>query len=172
MIDVGCAEGYYAVGLAYRMPLTQVYAYDTDFISRRQTLELATLNLVNDRVHISGFCSHSEIKSRVGEKTLLFCDVEGFERELLDPIACPSLCSTDILVEIHENAPKLNTLNLLSKRFQTTHTITELSSCLRIEWIEAVLKSANFREVQKAVLESATNEHRPVSQKWLWMRKK
>ena len=30
VVDVGCAEGYYAVGLALRLPEAHVYAYDID----------------------------------------------------------------------------------------------------------------------------------------------
>src|SRR6185312_7312344 len=30
ILDVGCAEGYYAVGFARRMPQVEVYAFDLD----------------------------------------------------------------------------------------------------------------------------------------------
>jgi hypothetical protein len=35
IIDVGCAEGYYAVGLSLQHPEARVYAYDIDETARR-----------------------------------------------------------------------------------------------------------------------------------------
>jgi hypothetical protein len=43
VINVGCAEGYYAVGFATRMPETDVIAFDIDPIARRQTRHLAAM---------------------------------------------------------------------------------------------------------------------------------
>jgi predicted O-methyltransferase YrrM len=43
VIDVGCAEGYYAVGFAWRMPETEVITFDIDPIARRQTRRLAAM---------------------------------------------------------------------------------------------------------------------------------
>jgi hypothetical protein len=34
VIDIGCAEGYYAVGLAYRFPNLEVFAFDIDETAR------------------------------------------------------------------------------------------------------------------------------------------
>jgi len=44
VINVGCAEGYYAVGLAKLFPQVQVFGFDIDPLSRRQTRKLAKLN--------------------------------------------------------------------------------------------------------------------------------
>jgi hypothetical protein len=50
VIDVGCSDGYYTVGVAVRIAGTSVYAFDMDHISRRQVARLARLNRVEDRV--------------------------------------------------------------------------------------------------------------------------
>ena len=33
IVDIGCAEGYYAVGLALRLPAARVFAYDTNVMA-------------------------------------------------------------------------------------------------------------------------------------------
>src|SRR5262249_2338225 len=54
VIDVGCAEGYYAVGLARMMPEVTVYAYDISEVARDACADLARRNGVQDRVVIGG----------------------------------------------------------------------------------------------------------------------
>ena len=54
VVDVGCAEGYYAVGLALRLPGARVYAFDVSPHAMRRCADMARLNGVLDRVTIGG----------------------------------------------------------------------------------------------------------------------
>lgn len=170
IIDVGSAEGYYAVGLAYRMPQANIHAFDTDFISRSQTQQLARLNGVESRVKVRSYCSHRDIPhSKVA--SCLISDIEGGERLLLDPVGCPALREYDILVEVHEVEEKPATLDLLTTRFSESHDIREIISVDRMAWINGgggeLLATLNSQlQVQ------ATDETRPMGQKWLWMKAK
>jgi len=47
IVDIGCAEGYYAVGLAKRIESIPVFAYDTDPTSRQLCLDMASRNDVS-----------------------------------------------------------------------------------------------------------------------------
>jgi hypothetical protein len=169
-LDIGCAEGYYATGLAYRMPRSRVFAYDTDFISRHQTRQLARLNALTDRVLVRGYCSHEEISRHAGQPVLIVCDIEGFERELLNPDACGALKKMDILVEVHEGEGKWkpSTLDLLKSRFSATHTLTEIKATDREshanKFIESQISTLNRDQVREAM-----NEHRSNGFLWLWM---
>jgi len=171
IIDVGCAEGFYAVGLPYRIPSLKVYAYDIDFVSRRQVKQLAVINKLENRIEISGLCSHEEI-SRVreqSERLLLICDIEGFERSLLDPVACPALSEIDILVEIHEGGWDVSTRDLLLDRFQVTHDFQEIQAVDRRGWIAANQEIAS-RLPDK--ISEAVDEHRSNGYTWLWLESK
>jgi hypothetical protein len=53
----------------------------------------------------------------------MMCDIEGAERELLDPDASPALKGMDIIVESHECLIQGIT-QLLIDRFKATHHIT------------------------------------------------
>src|SRR5258708_39673128 len=49
IVNVGCAEGYYAVGLASRIPKVKVLAFDLDPIPTKHTPRLAPLLLFHDQ---------------------------------------------------------------------------------------------------------------------------
>jgi hypothetical protein len=52
LIDVGCAEGYYAVGFALKNADMQVHAYDTDNQARLLCEKMAKLNgIKNSKMH-------------------------------------------------------------------------------------------------------------------------
>jgi Methyltransferase small domain len=52
IVDIGCAEGYYAVGLGLRSARAEIYAFDTDTRARQLCNELATLNAIDSRIHM------------------------------------------------------------------------------------------------------------------------
>jgi hypothetical protein len=171
IIDVGCAEGYYAVGLAYRSPGSHVFAYDVDFISRRQTRRLVRINGLGRQVSVCRYCSSSDIERHVSRNTLVVCDIEGFERSLLDPASCPALSRIDILVEVHEWTWHPKTLDLLISRFSATHDIQEIDATGREDWIQTAIKDSRLAAPGE-LLREAVNEHRSNGRKWLWMKTK
>ena len=126
LVNIGCAEGYYAVGLARLLPNTKSYAYDTDPKARDACRALAIKNRVSDRVTIGELFTPEDFKKYEGTNTLVFCDIEGAERDLLDPIVSPALKTIDIIVESHECLTPGITEELIS-RFSTTHAITQVN---------------------------------------------
>lgn len=102
VLNIGCAEGYYAVGLAMRLPEAEVIAYDADPRARRATAHNAARN--NVAVSARGIVRPHEIELVLAadRRALVVMDCEGGEMELLDPARIPSLRSTDILVEAHD----------------------------------------------------------------------
>lgn len=123
VIDIGSAEGYYAVGLARAMPHARIQAYDIDETARRNLLDLATLNGMQDRIEIGGACAHADLERFASEAVVVLCDIEGSELELLDPVAAPSLRRYDILVEIHDQPGRVAVREALLKRFEATHDV-------------------------------------------------
>ncbi len=122
VIDVGCAEGYYAVGFARRIEQARVIAFDTDSWARRACQELARLNRVEDRVSVRGFCSPAKLQKVLGKgPALVVLDCEGYEARLLDLEAVPQLAQCDILVELHDAPPTPD--HPLVQRFRATHRI-------------------------------------------------
>jgi hypothetical protein len=123
ILNIGCAEGYYAVGMAKRMPNTRVLAHDLNPKAQEVCSELAHKNKVADRVAVGGLFTPADFAAYAGQKVLLMCDIEGAERELLDPALAPALKGMDIIVESHECLIQGIT-QLLIDRFKATHDIT------------------------------------------------
>lgn len=121
ILDIGAAEGYYACGFAMRMPNVKITTYDTDEVARNNAAELMELNGLSN-VEIKGECSHQELNLKSNKNTLIFCDIEGFEEVLLDPIKVPNLKNDDILVESHDCFVKGLTEKLIH-RFYKTHKL-------------------------------------------------
>jgi hypothetical protein len=130
VVNVGCSEGFYAVGLAMLMPTVQVFAYDTNLAAHEDCRQLAAQNGVSDRVSINGLFQPADFQQFADRKTLVLCDIEGGEEELLNPIAAQALQQMDIIVELHDGfAP--NIMEVITDRFQATHDISIVHGQLR-----------------------------------------
>lgn len=122
VIDVGCAEGFYAVGLARAMPSVVVRAYDIDERARGYCAELARINDVQDRVAIGELCTPATLAEVSQRRVALLSDCEGYEKTLLDPRIAPDLRHWSIIVELHDNVdPTISAT--IEARFADTHEI-------------------------------------------------
>jgi hypothetical protein len=130
ILNIGCSEGFYAVGLALLMPQVQVFAYDTNLAAHDDCRQLAAQNGVSDRITINGLFQPADFQQFADQKTLVLCDIEGGEAELLNPSLAQALTSMDIIVELHDGfAPHI--MELITERFQATHHISIVHHQLR-----------------------------------------
>jgi SAM-dependent methyltransferase len=103
IVDVGCAEGYYATGCALRSPTSRVVAADLSPTARALCADMATRNGVQDRMQIMGLLNRDRLVSFASESAgFLICDCEGGEEALLDEEVLTKLSSWFLLVELHE----------------------------------------------------------------------
>ncbi len=123
ILNIGCAEGYYAVGMARRMPSTQVLAFDLNPKAQEVCAALAQKNSVSDRVKVGALFKPEDFEAYAGQKVLVLCDIEGAEKDLLDPEVAPALKGMDLIVESHE-CLLTGITQLLVSRFKDTHQIT------------------------------------------------
>ena len=122
ILNIGCAYGYYSVGLALRMPNAEVYAFDISPKAQQDCGELATLNGVSDRVRVAGEFRGEDFAQYASRNTLLLLDIEGGERTLLDPVKWPALRKLDVIVELHE-CDIHGISDIITQRFSATHDI-------------------------------------------------
>ncbi|MCP5373255.1 MAG: methyltransferase [Hyphomicrobiales bacterium] len=122
IVNIGCSFGYYAIGLARRCPRARVAAHDIDAAALESCRRLAGLNGVADRLSFGGEVTHGDFATWPAGDTLIICDIEGGERDLLDPAAAPALLGFDLVVEIHQD-PEEGTRALIESRFAATHDV-------------------------------------------------
>lgn len=152
VIDVGCAEGYYAVGLARLLTGAKVHAYDTDATARRRCRILAEANGVTDRVTIGEQFTGEHFELFRGSRVLVFVDAEGFEDELLQPDRYPALKDFDIIIETHP-MHRPGVTERLVDRFQATHAIDRLDPQLAAAELPEELRRAGHLDVVLAAWE-------------------
>jgi hypothetical protein len=174
ILNIGCAEGYYAVGLALRHRACEVFAFDIDPICRSQTRRLAGLNQLSDRIHVRGECKHDQLNDLIKGTTLVLSDIEGYEVVLLDPDKAAKLKEVDLLIEIHEQAEfigKTHAEELIIDRFGDSHTIERRVSSSRDAWI-AEYQTLWGGRLSREEISKALDECRPGPQTWLWAKRK
>ncbi len=166
VIDVGSAEGYYAVGLARRMPAAKVLARDENPKAQRLCAALAALNGVGARVEIGGRMEHADFDICKTARTVVICDIEGAEADLLDPARAPGLLAADILVEAHDCiTPGLT--KLIAQRFMATHSVQVIGRKLNDSGLPDWMESLSDLDRLIALWEWRTG---PTP--WLWMVRK
>ncbi len=127
ILNIGCAFGYYATGLALRMLNTTVRAFDISEVEQQRCRDMAALNQVDNRVKVSGLFEGGDFANYAGQKTFVLMDIEGGEKTLLDPVLYPALQKMDILVELHDVLD--STLSkAITDRFAATHDITFITN--------------------------------------------
>ncbi len=159
ILDIGCAEGYYAVGLARRLPQSRIMARDANPAARDLCAAMAVLNGVADRVAVGGLVGHFDFGVALDADTVVICDIEGAETDLLDPAAGPGLRNARILVECHDGATAT-----LTARFAPSHHVRRIDRALDATalppWMEAL------SDLDRLL---ALWEWRAGPTPWLWM---
>lgn len=120
ILNIGCAEGYYAVGLKRLYPNIDILAFDINPAAQEACQKLAEQNAVS--LQIGGRFSAEDFGRYSDGKTLVWCDIEGAEDNLLNPALTDALQHMDIIVELHPTAAG-HTLSFVPDRFKDTHTI-------------------------------------------------
>lgn len=160
IIDIGAAEGYYAVGFAFRNPTQSVIAFEADPEARRAVASLARINHVGDRVQTRGYCDSEALREclTASRPALMIVDVEGYEGELLDPAKVPLLREQTILVEIHE-AFMPGVCSRLIDAFSTSHDIQVVAALER-----------STRDIGHRWFRFLASCSRPAARSFLWER--
>jgi hypothetical protein len=163
-IDIGAAEGYYAVGAAFAGWCPRIVAFETDASARAGLAALLARNsLAADRVEVRGECTPAELAKLLGEcrHPVVLMDVEGFEAFLLDPLRVPGLERCRIVVEYHDFVlPGLR--EEIGRRLGATHEITVIEQRPRTA-AEIPCGDFLFRLFPAGIRRRVLGEQRPFS---------
>ena len=166
VIDVGCAEGYYATGMALRPPAARIHAYDTSETARALCASMVQLNGVQNRVSIQTTCtSETLITFPKPGRTLIIVDCEAYEKILFTPAVRDALVGCDVLIEMHDFLDVTISTGL-EALFATSHTLTHVLST------DDIQKAKHYQYPELAGLPVDARfqllaEGRPMLMEWL-----
>ena len=168
VVDVGCAEGYYAVGFARRFPQAQVVAFDIDPRARELCQLNAAANGISEQISVLDAATPSEVANLCrGRRALIFCDCEGYERDLFPAIPIADLLQSDLLIETHDFI-HAGVHTLLLQHFAPTHDVIEFHSIDDRQKARAYQTSWTSG-MDEDLCELIFAEGRPVIMRWLFL---
>lgn len=166
IFDIGCAEGYYAVGLAVAKPDIRVKAYDIDPAAIAACRQLKQLNHV-DNLEVLNEAFDFKQNLEPGHNFFLI-DIEGHERALLDPKVKDRMRNSDILVEVHDHLEP----NIGQK---IVHIYADTHSAIRIYDYPYRKKNYNVGPLitnSHLTYNTLIDEKRPEGMSWLFLQQK
>lgn len=158
VVDIGHAEGYYAVGFA--MLGKFVIAFDADPHERKICRGMAAANVV--KVSIERWCSPETLQGLATKGPLVISDIDGGEIDLFTAETITSLNRCDLIIEMHAATTEEN--SGFADRFRDTHVIQVVdhpSKPIGVEMLSFLGSDA----------ERVASEYRPFQQ-WLVARPK
>lgn len=163
-VDVGAANGYFAVGMALASPLP-VVAFERDPASRAVIRANAALNHVSLdlREEATAAALQAVIANKPG-RALVLVDIEGAELAVLDPAETPALARADIVVENHV-VGGTRSLDVLAGRLAATHAAVPIPREGRNPF-----RSAHLRALPDNEAWACLTEQRAADSGWVLFR--
>lgn len=171
VIDVGCAEGYYANGFALRQPQALIYAFDINEEARILCSNMSKINGLNNRVIVRSECNPFELCNLPYRgKSLIISDCEGYELDLFTDEVLLKLAKHDFLIETHDFYNINISIDLENKFIRHGFTVS------RIESIDDIKKARTYVVPEIAQLSLIEKFHylkegRPHIMEWLFCSK-
>lgn len=161
---IGCAEGYYAVGLKRRLPDAKVFAVDID----QKAIDICNKTAAANGVEV---ITGARMVDVLYHPDLMVVDCEGSELIYLDIDKHPHLMGAHMIVEVHnlrgtETMPAVYTDQVLYERFSTSHHINMIVSGSRDPGKFAHL----LGDLNDDYRFLAMSEGRPTIMSWMVMR--
>lgn len=174
VLDIGAAEGFYAVGLARLLPRARVVAWEIEPRGRMLLAANARGNGVDDRIEVRGACTPAELAAVVATlapdaRVLVVCDSEGAEYGLFGATsAAESLLNrADLLLELHRDAGQSGGTpprDYWERRLAATHALQWIDVAGRDAAQYPELAAVPFDQRQPLLFE------RTEDSGWLWAR--
>jgi hypothetical protein len=161
VIDVGCADGYYSCGFAFRYPGVKVSAYDLSRRARCCTYFAGLANGLSKRLSVHSLFDINSFAPDTNMRELLLLDCEGFESEVVTEKSVHKLLHVAMLIECHDFIVP-NITARISSLLATTHSVIVFMSQERtpLDLQELV--------IEREILVDELQEGRPCSMPWIW----
>lgn len=125
VINIGAAEGYYAIGMALYFPKSKVVAIDQNIDALNFLKEMSITNKTQDRVKIiNGDAKIFLEKIDPNQSYLVVCDCEGCEYDIFSEKNIENLKRSDLIIEMHyseEYSKFIKQKNSFLEKFKKYH---------------------------------------------------
>ena len=158
-IDIGCAEGYYAIGFKLRSPQSECIAYDTSSKARELCTELAALNDVS--VLVRNEFKDVDFEQCCGPLQLVMADIEGFEEVLFSKENIKKTVNTHFIIEYHPHRTSLS-LDDFVRRFDDSHEIQVINNIPSVDRPRRIKTPFDLNKLGYFVSERIYDERRDV----------
>ena len=172
IVNIGSAEGYYAVGFARSCPTSTVYAFDIDVAAQEACRSLALQNGVSRQIIVAGEMNPAalvELVRRVPAGVII-SDCEGYERKMFNEEVVSHLVDWYLIIEAHDFLVPHTSENLKAI-FLKTHSIVEIKAISDSDR----MYNSSIKELQglnAAIKKRLVTEDRPDGMLWLYLKPK
>ena len=109
-VDIGAADGFYAVGALHVKLAHRTIAFELTEAGRAVIADTAASLGVQDRIEIHGACTEGSLAQALQgldrQHLVLLCDVEGAEFEIFSDSVLALLAGAHVFIEIHDQSPE------------------------------------------------------------------
>jgi hypothetical protein len=132
LVNIGCADGYYAVGAATLLNCPITHAVDLDPKALVCCEELAERNELKGKLVLSDDISAEKLSTIAGsaKRALVISDCEGFEHTLFDESCIANLDNCEFIIECHDGIVPHCTADL-AERFAKSHSVRVITEGTR-----------------------------------------
>ena len=170
LVDIGAGDGYYPIGMLKAGFIEQAVCFEVTEMGRKEILRNAELNGVADRITVYGKADMT-ILDKLGtlglvpEETLVLCDIEGGEFEVITPGLIQHLHGAKFIIELHDKLMAGDTAGLrsqLSAAFPESYVTRVVKDSAR-SW-NGIPELEEMHDLDRAVVIS---EGRKIIGEWL-----
>lgn len=163
LVDVGAADGYWAVGLVRSGHFERAICFETRLEGQTVIREMAALNNVSDRIDVFGEASAPVLLDclRKNKPDTLLIDVEGAEFDLLTSNVIKTVGAC-VVAELHPDGAEADATDRLVSRLEKAGFETDMVTDAKRD-CSALLEAVDLHDSLRALLLS---EGRGRPQSW------
>jgi|TARA_B100001063_G_scaffold36489_1_gene30009 hypothetical protein len=128
LIDIGAADGFFAVGCLHAKLSKYCYAFEQNEKSRSALFKTAKMNSVDNQISIMGKVDNKTFLSLLPKdlnlsNVVILCDIEGEEYNFFSETILKKLTKCNLIIEIHNensNLRETDLLKIVKKYFKVT----------------------------------------------------
>ncbi len=170
LVDIGAGDGYYPVGMLRANLIKKAVCFEATKAGRKAIQINADLNGVGDRIEILGKADSGFASIMVGlnlplQGTIILCDIEGGEFDIITRNLIEQLSGAKFIIELHEQLIEKDKSDLRQKllaEFPENYHKTILADSPR-QW-NGIPELEAMHDLDRALI---TSEGRKLLGEWL-----